>query len=314
MSGRRTSLSEAGSMKVGTHVPPDERTSQPDIDNPTSNTSSETGEALALWVKDPEQRTPEKAQQIAQRTLPSDKFRFIEEPLPDETADVNTIIRKCEQRIYAALEIHKQLAEAADATFYALAAPAVYLVHVTEGWRKIPNPRAAKQGELYRSFSEWLRVNGVTRSHAYKMIDSVPVEEALAPIERVRLSPTQVRILAPILRSYGADALREIWTTCSVNSTGDRTSTALIIARDRAGFIHGNTIELGRERSTEERTPALRIVAGKVDTDQVREFARTDPTALRAWANAALDVLNEIKAEAQLQNPDTSVSSEDTPG
>lgn len=99
------------------------------------------------------------------------------------------------------------------------AGPAVRLVHETGSFKEEIDQST---GRPYRSFRKWAADNGLSKSHAYRMINEVPVAEALTGVYEGAIPAGHLDVLAPALRQHGEEVLRKLWKTAEAGAQSTR--------------------------------------------------------------------------------------------
>lgn len=242
----------------------------------------------------PETLATSPAAHLAQlkKLLPPEVATTLDSALPEKDADRATVISACERRLHAAGILQNEMKSRALATYFYVAGPAVRLAWATESWRATMDPST---GNACRSWSAWLRINGVSRQHAYRMTKEEPLLEALKPHGVKNLDTAQIDALTPVMNNYGDGAVRRLWAAAM--GWGDTSGPSLLKLRVQLGLEPSRLISEGEEPQKTSGTdlPVLRFQsrAGTFDADQVRKAARAQPDIARLVALAILEELGE---------------------
>ncbi|MFE9413915.1 hypothetical protein ACFYN0_34795 [Streptomyces sp. NPDC006704] len=219
--------------------------------------------------------------------------------LPDGTAPVAEIIEACERRIFEARRVYERTKGPAREVYFKWAGPAVRLMHESKAFKDKRDPET---GEAYRSFRKWCADQGVSRSHAYRMLDERPVAAALRRVYRGGFDSSQVEVLAPVLRQHGVTAAEAVWSgSAELGSTDAKTLAAV---RDKCGY--GTVPEDDEPPSPEKaitvprpKKPVLRLAADRFNADEVRAFARERPDLMRLIIAAGQEAIDEVEGAAK---------------
>lgn len=215
--------------------------------------------------------------------------------LPLDTADPAEILSRCEQIILAArVETEDQL-RAVESAWLSKAGPAVRLVHRTKAYKHLTDAN----GKVYRSFQRWAQERcGISRPHAYRMVNEGPVMEALVTFHTGQLTTRQIDVLAPILRQHGVGAVHDVWR--AAEATGGTSAQQLIMKRDVLGLAASpEDYEPPRELTEATPTATLAQVHKTVqspDRAVLRQAAIESPNAARQTMLAALKLASDLQS------------------
>ncbi|MGW0844197.1 hypothetical protein ACWD26_29480 [Streptomyces sp. NPDC002787] len=218
----------------------------------------------------------------------------LEAALPDDSAAPGEIITACERRINAAQVLQDAMNKRAREAYFHYAGPAVRLVHRTQSWRHIEDPTTKKP---YRSWSAWQRGNGISRQHAYRMVNEQPLVEALG-LDYGDLGVRQVDVLTPVLINY-PERLVELWQAAV--EAGDTSATNLLKIRDALGLSPMDGKGQEDDASDEKSAPVLKFQAapGSFDPARVVEATKAAPGVARLIADQIYATLEQLdQAEA----------------
>lgn len=247
-----------------------------------------------------EGQTTAHQKQAAAKTEPAEVHPAAEIMLPDSTAPLAEIIEACERRIFESRRVYEKTKGPAREIYFQMAGPAVRLMHQSKAFKKIEDPETP--GETYRSFRKWAADQGVSRSHAYRMLDEKPVALALAKLYRGEFDTSQIKILAPLLRQHGTEQTQDVWSAAV--ELGATDAKTLTIARDKLGY---GTVPEDDEPPTPEKAikapqpkqPTLRLTAERFNAEEVRAFARQRPDLMRLIIAAGQEAINEVEGPAK---------------
>lgn len=231
---------------------------------------------------------------------PADALR---QELPSPDAPPAEILSDCERIILAARIEFQEAERKAVAAWLGAVGPAVRLVHATKAYKEI----ADLKGRPYKSFARWAQERcGISRPHAYRMVNEGPVADALAGVYAGQLSTRQVDLLAPVLRQHGEDAVRRVWSTA--DAAGGTDPARLATARDALELaVQPEDHEPPRELPAVGSADLVRVqrAASGMDRAQLRAAALEDPVAARRavaearrFAEELQTVLAEIEGDA----------------
>ncbi|WP_327299462.1 MULTISPECIES: hypothetical protein [unclassified Streptomyces] len=186
--------------------------------------------------------------------------------------------------------------------YFRWAGPAVQLMHQSKAFKDIEDPDAP--GQTYRSFRKWCADQGVSRSHAYRMLDEKPVALALRKAYRGHLDSSQIEILAPLLRQHGAKATEDVWSSATELAGDTPDARALAAVRDKLGFgtVPEDDEPPGPEKAikvSRPKPPTQRLSADRFNADEVRAFARERPDLMRLIIAAGQQAIDEIEGSAK---------------
>ncbi|MBB6439418.1 hypothetical protein [Streptomyces candidus] len=223
--------------------------------------------------------------------LPAAIHQALAAELPEGAAP-GEIITACEKRLHAAQTLRDAMERRALAAYFHYAGPAVRLANSSNCWQHIADPAT---GKPCRSWSAWLRVVGVSRQHAYRMVKEEPLLEALEGLNVGELGVRQIDVLSPVLTNHGKDKVRLVWTTAA--DAGDTRAPSLEKIRDQLGLA-ASPVNGDDDSEKSSSTPVLRFQAGPgtFDESRVREVARAQPEVSLLVARTILSELGESAA------------------
>ncbi|MEV6727007.1 hypothetical protein AB0M94_39565 [Streptomyces xanthochromogenes] len=247
-----------------------------------------------------EGQTAEHQAKHAQAQAPAEVHPAAAIALPDSTAPLAEIIEACERRIFEARRVYEKTKGPAREIYFKSAGPAIRLMHQSKAFQKIEDPDTP--GETYRSFRKWCADQGVSRSHAYRMLDEKPVALALGKLYKGEFDSSQIKILAPLLRQHGATQTCDVWSAAV--ELGATDAKTLAAARDQLGY---GTVPEDDEPPTPEKAirvpkpkqPTLRLTADRFNAEEVRAFARERPDLMRLIIAAGQEAINEVEGPAE---------------
>lgn len=212
--------------------------------------------------------------------------------LPDDSAAPGEIITACERRIHAAQVLSDAMEKRAREAYFHYAGPAVRQVHRTVAWRHIEDPTTKKP---YRSWSAWQRGKGISRQHAYRMVNEQPLVEALG-LSYGDLGVRQVDVLTPVLKNHPG-RLAELWQTAE--EAGDTSAVNLLKIRDTLGLSpETGDGQGGDEEASDSKVPVLKFQAapGSFDPARVDEATKASPAVARLIADRIYATLQAMEA------------------
>jgi hypothetical protein len=247
------------------------------VDEPPEVTPAALAQKLTRM---PAQSTPGVPSVLLDTDLPAP-----DDPLPD-------IIAGCERIILAARIEFEEAERKAVAAWVGRVGPAVRLVHATKAYKEIPDGR----GRPYKSFAKWASERcGISRPHAYRMVNEGPVAEALEPLYAGPLSTRQVDVLAPVLRQHNADSVRQLWATAE--AAGDTGAVQLAATRDALRLaVQPEEFEPPKgEPGTPTPLDLVQRAALGVDRETLRRVALQDPDGARRAVSAARQFADDLQ-------------------
>lgn len=151
----------------------------------------------------------------------------------------------------------------------------------------------------YASFDEYVQARwGFQKQHASRLIQSVPVVQALRGVVRVQLKERQVRALVPVVREHGADAVRKVWQEAERRR---RTSGAGLEEAARwLGFAakeHEETPELPAQKNAPASMDRLQRAFRYLNRDAFRTAATENPAEVRRIVADLRELLDSIENE-----------------
>lgn len=158
------------------------------------NLDQTPGTPMASIASPPPQRLPEPA--AAAAVLPA------ADAPPAE-------IEKAADAIIAEANLQLQTAEAhAAVAWVSSVSPALRLVWETDSHRQATDPST---GKPYRSIRKWAADRKISKSQFYRLINEVPVREALGDIHIGQMGAREAEFGARLLRANDAEAVRKVW-------------------------------------------------------------------------------------------------------
>ncbi|MBD3004842.1 hypothetical protein [Streptomyces sp. 5-10] len=225
--------------------------------------------------------------------------------LPSEDAPPAEIITIASRVIYKAIVRYEEGQRRLTDQLFQEAGPAVRLVHATKAFREIQDPATNR---TYRSFRKWAADNGISKTHAYRMINEVPVVAALKPFGVKSLPSGHVDVLAPVLRQHGEEVLQRMWEVAKLVAEANRED-----GRPTVEDLKRARLELGLSVNPEDDEPPAPLDPAKTfkavqralnllaNTDALRLAMQHDPHAVRELVRQVFSTTDGLNSNVPAQ-------------